>query len=129
MRIPASRLVDLLTPGVFCLRNASFNCLNSALPFGEAVAMAVRGEIEGIATAGGRIKYLRQLPEDERETEIVEQQTAERESRSTAFARTNLGVFREPLREAIVRPTPWGHAVVRAEGEVTGYCYSFCALR
>jgi hypothetical protein len=100
MRIPAVKLIDLLAPDrVYALRSANYTGMDEALPYTHAIAMAVRGEVEGIATASQRIKFLRVLPESERPASTVAQEIDK--SRSTAFARTNLGVFRQPVREVV----------------------------
>ena len=67
MRIPSSRLAALLTPSVsYDLRTADFRGADPAIPYTHALALCYRGEVEGVATAAGRIRYLRLLPESER---------------------------------------------------------------
>lgn len=124
MTIPSQKLPDILEPGVYSLRSADFSkLLNPQLEYTEAVAMAYRGEIEGVATKAGRVKYLRILDECERaratavESEIIEA------GGSTAFARTNLGAYRQAVRSSI----PGAHSLVA--GEVIGHIWQLHGAR
>jgi hypothetical protein len=128
MRIPAVKLIDLLAPDrVYALRSANYTGMDEALPYTHAIAMAVRGEVEGIATASQRIKFLRVLPESERPASTVAQEIDK--SRSTAFARTNLGVFRQPVREVVMHETVHGHRYAVAAGDIVGHVYTHCGAR
>ena len=88
--------------------------------------MAYRGEVEGIATPAGRIKYLRELPPEERPIEIKAESIDD--GKSTAFAITNLGVFRQPVRAAVVKEY-LGFRYVEESGEIVGHVYAHCAHR
>ena len=88
--------------------------------------MAYRGEVEGIATPAGRIKYLRELPPEERP--VIPESEKVDDGKSTAFAVTNLGVFRQPVRAAVVREY-LGFRYVEESGEIVGHVYAHCALR
>jgi hypothetical protein len=110
------------------VRTQDFGGFDPAMPYTDAVAMAIRGEVEGIMTPGGRLRYLRQLPPSER-APAPELEDEVSDSNSTAFARTNMGVYREPVREAIVRQDPWGNRTTRSSGEIVGHVYQHCALR
>jgi hypothetical protein len=79
----------------FGLRAADYSMAQDSLPYTQALALAIRGHIEGIASPAGKIKYLRLLAEREREPEVVTQ--AQQDGRSTAFARTNMGAYREAV--------------------------------
>jgi hypothetical protein len=125
MRIPASKLIDCLEIGKdLPLRTHDFRGANPALPYLEIVSMACRGLIEGIATSSGKVRLLRILRDDERE-EIQRTQAELIDSgKSTAFAVTRMGVFREALREAVVVSDPWGNRTVRSAGQITGYTFT-----
>ena len=128
MRISSASLPDHLEPGSYELRTETFSLLNSQVPYAEAVAMAYRGEVEGIATSSGRVKYLRQLSQDERaESDCVVPQIIE-VGGSTVFARTHLGVYREPVRQVTVEEY-LGFRVAVSSGEIVGRVYAHCGLR
>src|SRR5690349_5919711 len=66
MQIQSQALLAALIPGTYVLRSETRQLLNPAIDYTEAVSLTVRGQIEGIATPAGRIKYLRLLSEAER---------------------------------------------------------------
>lgn len=128
MRIPSSKLVDLLTPGASVeVRTEDYRGFDPAMQYTEAVALAVRGHVEGIASASGRIRYLRMLAVSERP--VAQPVAVADQSTSTAFARTNMGVYREAVRQPIVHVDAYGNRSVRASGEIIGHTWSHCALR
>lgn len=95
-----------------------------SMPYSEACALVIRGEVEGVATRNGRIRHLRMLPEQARVEEIACRAAIDKSS-STAFAKTNLGVYRQPVREAIVAEDAWGMRMAVASGEIVGHVYAF----
>ena len=124
MQISPLSLPEHLEPGVYVLRSATFELKNSQVPYAEAISMAYRGEVEGIATPSGRIKYLRELPLEERPIEIKTESPYD-DGQSTALACTNLGVFRQPVRAAVVREY-LGFRYVETSGEIVGHVYTHC---
>ena len=113
MQIPAQRLLSLLHfDGLIELRRTTGQ-LDSRVTCGEAVALAVRGEIEGVVSRCGlKLRYLRYL-----KTELIDQERVKAESyrsNSSVVARTNIGVYREEVTTA---------------GNLVGYCYAFSLLR
>lgn len=134
MRIPSSKVIPFLTAGLSVdVRTADFGGFDPAMPYTDAVAMAVRGQVEAIVTPGGRLRYLRILPPSERqpapEFEDALDHAESIDEGSTAFARTNMGVYREAVREAIVGQDAYGNRSVRSSGEIVGHIYQHCALR
>lgn len=135
MTVPASKLEEYLVPGSTVeLRNSDQkrSLANSALPYEDAWGMILRREVEGI-TAGTRLRYLRILPE----ADVMIVRDLERESKGEVgygegkggFTRTNLGVRRQALREAIVEVDTSGKRMVVREGNVISSCYQFCDSR
>lgn len=125
MRIPASKLVAALEINACLpLRTHDFQGANPAVPYLEIISLACQGLIEGIATKAGKVKLLRLLPETEREDPKPASADDIDNGRSTAFASTNMGVYREALREAIIVEDVFGRRTVRAEGDIIGYDYT-----
>ena len=93
----------------------------------RARTMARRGEIEGVGPTSGRIRYVRRLRESAVPPALKESLGAEMvyDSNSSAVARTNMGVYRQALKEPIVDEVV-GHRFVRAEGETFAYCWAHC---
>lgn len=109
MRIQAAHLVDHLTPGgSFEVRTADYRGFSAAMPYTEALAMVFRGEVEGVAAPSGKIKYLRILPEGERPrpNDALAHSESMDNGRSTAFANTKMGAYREAVESA--QMDPWG---------------------
>lgn len=140
MNIPASRLVPILESLInphdedwqgitFPLRRENHELADSALPWMEAMQLAMRGDIEAVTNASGaKLRYLRLIPENarERQPEPTEEELLAKKlekSRSTAFAATNMGVVREPVREVVVTEE-FGMRRAVASGDITGYMYS-----
>src|SRR5678816_3616156 len=96
MQIQSQARLDALIPGTYILRSETRQLLNPAIDYTEAVSKCIRGEIEGIASQTGRIKYLRMLPLEQR-PKIEELSESADESDSTAFAHLNMGVYREAV--------------------------------
>lgn len=130
MQIPANRLLNYLTPGIaYDLRRPDDqrSLKQSDVPYTEAVALAIRGEIGAIAKPSGRIKYLIELPESER-TPAPELATVgrERESKGTINARTNIGVYLQEVESArmdeyglptrIIVGHTWAFSMLRGAG-------------
>lgn len=138
MNIPPHQLLQYLWRRTdIILRGGSTPTRISAT---DAMALAQKGLIEGKATSSGKVlKFVRWLhagaipdplvPHPQRRDPLDGAESlSSSSSRSTAFARTNMGVYRQPLREAIVAEDIHGRRVV-AEGDLVGYCYSFCASK
>ena len=87
-----------LEPGVcLTLRNAAGDALGM-IDYSRALHRAVQGEIEGVCSASGKIRYLRELPESARELPDLEaEQEIERAKASTIGAQTNIGAYRQHL--------------------------------
>lgn len=97
MRIPASRLLASLEQGVSLpLRTHDFKGAHPGLDYTEIMSLVMKGEVEGIAAPSGRVKLLRLLPIEEREKPAVAAPAVDT-SKSTAFAQTNMGVYREAV--------------------------------
>ncbi|HXS93046.1 MAG TPA: hypothetical protein VN736_00485 [Candidatus Limnocylindrales bacterium] len=107
------------------MRTSEYQPFDRAMPYTEALAAAIRGEIEGIATRSGHIKCLRQLPASERP--VVRPETgaeiAPKGSSSGVVAQLNMGVYRQEVESAV--KDEWG-APTRI---IIGHVYAFCQLR
>lgn len=99
------------------------NQLEDRITLEKARAMAERGEIEGIGSRSGRLRYVRRLPEPIRLTLVPKPETFL--STSTVFARLNIGAYKQALRLAITD----GDGVVTDEGEVCGHVWAHCGCR
>ena len=104
------------------------------MPYTEAVGLVMRGEVEAIVTPGGRLRYLRLLPLAERvpATEFVAGKALDPDGGtdgSTAIARTNMGVYREAVREAIVTQDAHGNRAIVSSGGIVGYIFQHRGLR
>jgi hypothetical protein len=130
MTTPPDRLVNsyFWFDGVMELRSET-GALMSKINAGEALALAYRGEIEGVGSRNGKIKYLRYLPPSARRNPTEQPHREETyQSSSDGFARTNLGVYREPIIQThLTAPTAVAGAF--AAGVIIGYCYAHCQLR
>lgn len=96
MTTPPHLLSQALKPGeALQLRDASGATLGM-IDWTAALRRANRGEIEGVGSPHGTIRYLRVLP-----AAAMEQRIPDREEtyigRSTVIARTGLGAYRQPL--------------------------------
>jgi hypothetical protein len=129
MTVPPQRLVQpgrLEYDGLLPLRTAD-NKLDSKITMLEAWALAFEGKIEGVCSGSGRLRFFRYLSEKlKQESEALDHIV---KSSSTAFARTNMGVFREPVGTVEVAEAFDGTRTVTAEGDIVGYVYTHCALR
>ena len=126
MQISPLSLPEHLQPGVYELRTEAWALKTTKLSFTDALSLAYQGLVEGIATPAGRIKYLRELSLEERPIEIKPESIDD--GKSTAFAQTNMGVFRQPVRAAVVKEY-LGFRYVEESGEIVGHVYAHCALR
>jgi hypothetical protein len=95
----------------------------------HAISLAIRGTVEGVGSRGGKIRYVRMLDHPAIAPESRNRQEPEcHNSRSTAIARTNLGVYREPLHEVAVEERKTLR-VVASEGGIVAHVWSHCELR
>jgi hypothetical protein len=128
MRIPASLLIPYLpdTSPVEVL-DANFGGYNPAMPYTDALGLIIQGRVEGVATRGGRLRYLRLLPEAEwpvkQESQDALDHAVSLDSGSTAFTNTNLGAYLQAIVSA--RMDEWGTPTK----VVIGRAYAFCLLR
>ena len=109
MTIPASSLIEKLLncPDLMDLRQAEYpHKISERLTYNHAVAMAMRGEIEGVFSSNGRFKFLRLLPENQRQPAAEIEQSAHifhtsksgtKAPAGTITAQTNMGVYRQSL--------------------------------
>ena len=133
MRVPSHQVTRLLNPSIpVPVRNSDYSCFNSALPYAEAIALAARGEVEAIATPGGKVRYLRLLTDGEKPRLAIVDLPAETilpnksRSRSTVVVQTNMGVYRQPVESSrldqfgvptrIVVGHVWAHCGLRGAG-------------
>ena len=124
MRIPAKTVLSLLAPDrSVVVRDATYGCVNSAMPYTEAVALAIRGEVEGITTPSGKIRYLRLLPASERVPVFAEAAHVDPKSRSTAVAQTNMGVYRQQVESTEMDEYGTPTRII------IGHVYAHCLLR
>lgn len=121
MTTPASRLADILSPGVLLPLRGMDGRIEKEIGYQEALAEIIVGGIEGVGPPSGRIKYLRRIPEQQREPAKPELLALEAlmAGKSTVVAKTNIGAYREALT---VRPVIAG---VTLEAEVIAHCWSF----
>lgn len=127
MRIPASKVLDVLIPGETVeVRTAEFRGFDAAMQYTDAVALAVRGSVEGVTNQSGKLRYLRLLSEQEMPDTVKPEAII---GDGGAYRPVNLGVFREPIRQAIVTEDPWGNRIARASGEIVGHVFTHCAHR
>ena len=136
MQIPASRLIDKLIPGQPVeVRTSDYRGYDAAMPYTEAIALVIRGSVEGIASPSGRVRYLRLLGPAElagangsRKSGGISADSPSGSS-SDVIAHCNLGVYRERVRECRVDRSLYGTPVVVASGDIVGTIYAHCALR
>jgi acetyl-CoA carboxylase beta subunit len=131
MRIPANKLLEYIEPGMeLPLRTATFMPAHSALPYTDVLAYVYRNVVEGVATASGKIRYLRLLSAEElramaADTEDAQEEQHRATAASSVIAQVRIGAYRQRLNEAVVVER-LGHRVVVAEGELNGYCWTHC---
>jgi hypothetical protein len=119
-----------LIPGVAVeVRTAAFGPFHDAMPYTEAVALAVRGDVEGVTSPSGKIRYLRLLPDSERAVDAMPSPADIFAGRSGPIAQTNMGVYRQPVREAIVAQDAFGKRIVQASGDIVGHVFAHRSLR
>ncbi len=97
MTTPPHKLKSLILPG-FCiqLRGPSGNALGM-IEYTVALRRAVRGEIEGVCSASGKLRYVRELNEAAREVIHESDDLLERGRPQPMNAITNLGAYRQTL--------------------------------
>jgi hypothetical protein len=128
MRIPPSQLSSFLEQNApVAVRTSDYGCFNSAMPYTDAIALAARGEVEAVATRGGKVRYLRLLTEAEKPPRLVVEDVPAEEifgnTKSSVVARTEMGVYRQQVES--VRSDESGVPM----REVIGYVWAHCALR
>lgn len=133
MTTPPQKLIDRLQAlpfmeAVMEVRNAD-GTSDEVVTVAHAIGMAMQGLIEGVGPPSGRISYLRRLLKSA-QPEMMEASELEQDTgRSTAFASTNMGVFREPVREVFVAQDCFGGRVATGSGDVVGHVWTHCAMR
>jgi hypothetical protein len=124
MRTSPIRLVVILEQAHYedaiILRSSDLRDIIGKYTWTEAYGAAHRGEIEAVGTRGNPVKYFRVLPASERPTFHRATEAVE-SGRSTAIARLNMGVFREPVQATAHGPY--------TDGVTIGYVYQHCAHR
>jgi len=128
MTIPPNTLQKTLEPypDTKDLRKTD-GTLDSRIPYTEAYGKAVRSEIEAVCSPSGKIRYFRMLPVEMRPPEDVEREERDN-GKSTAFAQTNMGVFREQVRQVVVEEYLGFRYAVESK-DFVGHVYTHCALR
>jgi hypothetical protein len=124
MTTPPSRLLGKLPDsGLIELRAIDGRIEECVTPL-QAVALAIRGVVEGVGPRSGRVRYLRRLSEDaiQPAPELAETD-ATWTGRSSAIAQTNMGVYRQEVESSQMDPYGIPTRVV------IGRVYTFCALR
>jgi hypothetical protein len=121
MHIPASRLIEHLNPEVFVeLRAHDYSCADDSLPYEDALVLILRGEVEGIATPSGRIKYLRLLPESERLAAPESPDMVDRAESKTGRIGAPPTVFREAVESSEM--DEWGVPTRIIIGHIWQHC-------
>jgi hypothetical protein len=114
MTTAPSRLIDRLPSVGFLDLRFTSGKIDRTIAVTEAVALAIRGSIEGVGPPSGKIVFLRWLKDEARPGPLDDEKAEDGgDGGSTAFARTNMGVYREPMRSAVVREDVWGNRVVQ----------------
>ncbi len=80
------------------------------LDYTEAMRRAVHGEIEGVCSASGRLRYVRELAASAREVIPEGEDIFDRSKAQPLNAITNLGAYRQHLENGSV----WALALCRA---------------
>ena len=119
--------------GTLLVRSPDLQKSECEVTWMESFALAIRGEIEAVATSAGRIKYFRRLRDDERpeptkSVDALDHTT----SRSGVVAQTNLGVYRQEVRTVVGTEEgygPDGKPTPVEIYEVIGHVYAFSMLR
>ena len=131
MTTPPSSLVDRLpSNGMIALRLANGQ-LDRSITITDAIALAVRGSIEGVGPRNGRILFVRWLKDEARPGFQVIDACGNNEidtGRSTAFTSNSMGVYREPVRQPIVVENAWGKRMAVASGDIVGHVFAHCGI-
>ena len=98
MTIPPHKLFTLLPAGTYTLRGFHGQRI-AEISDVEAMVLAHRGEVEGVATRVGRLKHLRQLPHAQRE-DIIEVVKTPKGSSGEILAQTHIGAYRQHLGDS-----------------------------
>ena len=131
MTTPPSILISRLPEdGMIELRFANGK-LDRSIPASDAIALAIRGAVEGVGPRSGRVHFLRWL-KDEARPGFAQAETSTGAldgGNSTAFARTNMGAYRQPVRSAETVLDPWGNTTVKASGGIIGHVWAIALSR
>lgn len=97
-------------PGLLIVRSPDLKTVHDEVDWSHALALALTGSIEGVATASGRLRYFRFLPPAERPSPDTMPAAHNSQSDTIALnrpagciANTKMGAFREPVKS--LRPT------------------------
>ena len=135
MTIPGSKLWSLLWQCETIDLRSVDNAFESNISGTDARALALSGVIEGVCVnSGKRVRYVRwvrgtampsvnthKTKEEVRAEEVYQ-------SSATAFARTNMGVYKQPLNEPIIEREFEDDPHVIGAGAVFAHAYAFCSL-
>ena len=126
MTIPPSKLwARLWNCDAIDLRKID-NSFEANISGTDARAYALAGLVEGIATPGGRIRYVRRLARAAK-AEIQPVHAPEpnhKPSSASVVTQTNMGVVKEYLSEAIVGLDSADRRVVIGEGKMRGWVHA-----
>jgi hypothetical protein len=102
MTTPPHKLKSHLIPGECVqLRTSGGNALG-LLEYCEAMRRAVRGEIEGVCSNSGKLRYVRELSLAAREVMPESEDVFKRSKAQPLNAVTNLGAYRQHLEHGVV---------------------------
>ena len=117
--------------GTLTLRTGDLRAACDELDWAHALALALRGEIEAVASRSGRIRYFRLLPESERPDPATLRPMSESEDAmdrgkrvgaSGCIANTRLGAYRERVIATGITPGPH-------PGEMLGFTWALYLAR
>ena len=129
MTTPPSSLIDKLPPsGMIPVRFANGQ-LDRSVSITDAMALVIRGAVEGVGPRTGRIQFLRWLKDEARPGfGTVSLEELDR-GRSTAFTQNTMGAYREPVRQCQVAENAHGTRVVVASGGIIGHVWAHRGLQ
>ena len=134
MTVPPGKLVAKLEQldhdAVLVVRSQDRKRVAERVTVLQAMSLAICGEIEGVCKPSGKLRYLVYLkPEAKPDPDlfdVVVRKDETYESHSTVIAHTGLGVYREPIVDALDIEERHGLASQPLTG---GFVWAHCALR
>jgi hypothetical protein len=135
MTIPSGKLFGLLIQCEKIALRTADNKFDQIVSGSDARGLALSGLVEGVANRlDGPVRYIRWLrgtgmPTAEAKARAVTRYAEEvYQSTCTAVTKAHLGVYYQPIHQAVVQRQFEDEPVVVSEGEIIGHVYAFWAL-